>query len=422
MSYPFPGAAFPVRSLRAMPEGNIIYRRRFPHNMTEIQLNMYHALALGAAMYALGLVLTKNIPVLSRFCIPAPLVGGLCFAIFNTILYATGTAVITVFMIMFFTTVGFTVSIPLLLKSGKAVIMLLILSIVMIVLQNVVGSGVMALMGKDPLFGLACGSISMIGGPGTAAGIGPDLDAAGAIGGTTVAVAAATFGLIFGSLLGGPIARKLIVKNHLRDELAEQVEEEDADDAHYNTHANNFVYGFLLLVFCVGVGNFVSVWLTKICGFSFPIYIGSMLVAVIVRNVIDHFKIMEFPSQEIGTMGNMFLAIFLSMALSGLKLWQLVDLALPMIVALAAEVLLMVVFSLLVVFPVMGRDYDAAMITAGFIGFGMGATSNAMANMQAVSRRYGPSPSAYFVIPMVGGLFNDFFNAAIIAFGIGLLS
>ena len=228
MSYPFPGAAFPVRSLRAMPEGNIIYRRRFPHNMTEIQLNMYLALALGAAMYALGLVLTKNIPVLSRFCIPAPRVGGLCFAILNTILYATGTAVITfddtlqtVFMIMFFTTVGFTVSIPLLLKSGKAVIMLLILSIVMIILQNVVGSGVMALMGKDPLFGLACGSISMIGGPGTAAGIGPDLDAAGAIGGTTVAVAAATFGLIFGSLLGGPIARKLIVKNHLRDELAE---------------------------------------------------------------------------------------------------------------------------------------------------------------------------------------------------------
>ena len=397
--------------------------------MTEIQLNMYHALALGAAMYALGLVLTKKIPVLSRFCIPAPLVGGLCFAILNTILYTTGTAVIsfddtlqTVFMIMFFTTVGFTVSIPLLLKSGKAVIMLLILSIVMIVLQNAVGSGVMALMGKNPLFGLACGSISMIGGPGTAAGIGPDLDAAGAIGGTTVAVAAATFGLIFGSLLGGPIARKLIVRNHLCDELVEQVAEEDADDAHFTTHSNNFVYGFLLMLFCVGVGSIVTVGLTKLFGFNFPIYIGSMLVAVAVRNVIDHFKIMEFPTAEISTMGNMFLAIFLSMALSGLKLWQLIDLALPMIVCLVAEVLLMVVFSLLVVFPVMGRDYDAAMITAGFIGFGMGATSNAMANMQAVSRRYGPSPSAYFVIPMVGGLFNDFFNAAIIAFAIGLLA
>ena len=397
--------------------------------MTEIQLNMYHALALGAAMYALGLVLTKNIPVLSRFCIPAPLVGGLCFAVFNTILYATGTAVITfddtlqtVFMIMFFTTVGFTVSIPLLLKSGKAVIMLLILSIVMIILQNAVGSGVMALMGKNPLFGLACGSISMIGGPGTAAGIGPDLDAAGAIGGTTVAVAAATFGLIFGSLLGGPIARKLIVKNHLRDEVVEQVTEEDADDAHFITHSNNFVYGFLLMLFCVGVGSIVTVGLTKLFGFNFPIYIGSMLVAVAVRNVIDHFKIMEFPTAEISTMGNMFLAIFLSMALSGLKLWQLIDLALPMIICLMAEVVLMVIFSWLVVFPIMGRDYDAAMITAGFIGFGMGATSNAMANMQAVSRRYGPSPSAYFVIPMVGGLFNDFFNAAIIAFCIGLLA
>ena len=397
--------------------------------MTEIQLNMYHALALGAAMYALGLVLTKKIPVLSRFCIPAPLVGGLCFAVFNTILYATGTAVITfddtlqtVFMIMFFTTVGFTVSIPLLFKSGKAVIMLLILSIVMIILQNAVGSGVMALMGKNPLFGLACGSISMIGGPGTAAGIGPDLDAVGAIGGTTVAVAAATFGLIFGSLLGGPIARKLIVKNHLRDEVVEQVTEEDADDAHFTTHANNFVYGFLLMLFCVGVGSIVTAGLTKLFGFNFPIYIGSMLVAVAVRNVIDHFKIMEFPTAEISTMCNMFLAIFLSMALSGLKLWQLIDLALPMIVALAAEVVLMVIFSWLVVFPIMGRDYDAAMITAGFIGFGMGATSNAMANMQAVSRRYGPSPSAYFVIPMVGGLFNDFFNAAIIAFAIGLLA
>ena len=397
--------------------------------MTEIQLNMYHALALGAAMYALGLVLTKKIPVLSRFCIPAPMVGGLCFAVFNTILYATGTAVITfddtlqtVFMIMFFTTVGFTVSIPLLFKSGKAVIMLLILSIVMIILQNAVGSGVMALMGKNPLFGLACGSISMIGGPGTAAGIGPDLDAVGAIGGTTVAVAAATFGLIFGSLLGGPIARKLIVKNHLRDEVVEQVTEEDADDAHFTTHSNNFVYGFLLMLFCVGVGSIVTVGLTKLFGFNFPIYIGSMLVAVAVRNVIDHFKIMEFPTAEISTMGNMFLAIFLSMALSGLKLWQLIDLALPMIVALAAEVVLMVIFSWLVVFPIMGRDYDAAMITAGFIGFGMGATSNAMANMQAVSRRYGPSPSAYFVIPMVGGLFNDFFNAAIIAFAIGLLA
>ena len=242
--------------------------------MQEIQLNMYHALALGAAMYWLGLTLTRKISVLKRFCVPAPLVGGLCFAVVNTVLYATGTAVITfddtlqsVFMIMFFTTVGFTVSIPMLIKSGKAVLLLLALSVAMIVLQNVVGSGVMVLMGKNPLFGLGCGSISMIGGPGTAAAIGKDLEAAGAVGGMTVAVAAATFGLIFGSLLGGPIARRLIVKNHLREELPEDHEhEEDADDTHFTTHSNSFLFGFLLLVFCVGLGDFVTTCLTKLFG------------------------------------------------------------------------------------------------------------------------------------------------------------
>ena len=381
--------------------------------MREIQLNMYHALALGAVMYWLGAALTRKLPALRRFCVPAPLVGGLCFALFNTLLYASGLAVITfdetletVFMILFFTTVGFTVSIPMLVKSGRSVMLLLALSIVIILLQNAVGSGVMALMGKNPLYGL-----------------GPALDAAGAVGGTTVAVAAATFGLIFGSVLGGPIARHLIVKNHLREELPEGREhEEDADDAHFTTHSNRFVLGFLMLAFCVGLGSYVTTGLTKLCGFNFPAYIGPMLVAVAVRNLIDHTGHIEFPAAEISTMGNMFLAIFLSMALSGLKLWQLVDLALPMLVCLAAEVLLMVFFSILVLFPLMGRNYDAAMITAGFIGFGMGATSNAMANMQAVARRYGPSPSAYFMIPMVGGLFNDFFNAAIIALSIGLLS
>ncbi len=309
-------------------------------------------------------------PVLSRFCIPAPLIGGLCFTVFNTILYATGTAVITfddtlqtVFMIMFFTTVGFTVSIPLLFKSGKAVIMLLILSIVMIILQNAVGSGVMALMGKNPLFGLACGSISMIGGPGTAAGIGPDLDAAGAIGGTTVAVAAATFGLIFGSLLGGPIARKLIVKNHLRDEVVEQVTEEDADDAHFNTHSNNFVYGFLLLVFCVGVGNIVSVRADKGLRLQLPdlhrLDARGRYRAQCHRPLQDH----GVPHGGDRHDGQHVPRHFpLDGALGPQACWQLVDLALPMIVALAAEVLLMVVFSLLVVFPVMGRDYDAAII------------------------------------------------------------
>ena len=405
--------------------------------MLMIELNMYHAVALGAFLFWMGGIITDKVRLLNRYCIPAPLVGGLCFSILNCILYSAGIASITfdgtlqtVFMILFFTTVGFTVSIPALLKGGKAVMLCLIVSIVMIPLQNFLGGGVMEVFGCDPLLGIGCGSIALVGGPGTAAAFGPDLEAAGVVGGSVVSIAAATFGLVAGSLMGGPTAKRLIEKHDLYPEaVAVGGETQSAglatdvasEDERFITDSPRFVKGFMLLLLAVGIGNQVSAWLTALTGLTFPAYIGAMLVAVVVRNAMDGVHV-EYPTEEIDTMGNMFLAIFLSMALSGLKLWQLVDLALPMLVCLAAEVLLMVFFSILVLFPLMGRNYDAAMITAGFIGFGMGATSNAMANMQAVARRYGPSPSAYFMIPMVGGLFNDFFNAAIIALSIGLLS
>ena len=398
--------------------------------MLEINLNMYHAVALGAAMYWLGTLLTNRIAALNRFCIPAPLVGGLCFAIVNTLLYASGLAVIqfdntleTVFMVLFFCTVGFTVSIPQLAKGGRAVILLLVLGIVMIVLQNGLGGAVMMLMGKNPLYGIGCGSIALIGGPGTAAGIGPDLEAAGAEGAKVVSVAAATFGLVAGSLMGGPTARRLIRAYDLKCTRVAYSQSGDGagQEERLTTDSDWLIRGFMLVLVGVGIGSSVSAWLTKVCGFSFPGYIGAMIVAVIIRNLMD-LRRMEFPDREIDAFGNVFLSIFLSMALAGLKLWQLVGLALPMIVCLLMQVLLMFLFAYCIVFRIMGKDYDAAVMTAGFIGFGMGATSNAMANMQAVSRKYGPSPIAYFAIPMVGSLFIDFFNAAMIAFNIGLWS
>ena len=170
----------------------------------------------------------------------------------------------------------------------------------------------------------------------------------------------------------------------------------------------------MLLLLAVGIGNQVSVWLTALTGLTFPPYIGAMLVAVVVRNAMDGVHV-EYPTEEIDTMGNMFLSIFLAMALAGLKLWELIDLALPMIVCLVLQCIVMFLFSYFVVFNVMGRGYDAAVMTAGFIGFAMGATSNAMANMQVVTKKYGPSPVAYFAIPMVGGMFIDFFNAVLIS-------
>ena len=394
--------------------------------MLTIELNMYHAVALGAFLFWMGGIITDKVRLLNRYCIPAPLVGGLCFSILNCILYSAGIASITfdgtlqtVFMILFFTTVGFTVSIPALLKGGKAVMLCLIVSIVMIPLQNFLGGGVMEVFG--------CGSVALIGGPGTAAAFGPDLEAAGAVGGSVVSIAAATFGLVAGSLMGGPTARRLIEKHNLRPETMTAIggtqgvglaTDVASEDERFITNSPRFVKGFMLLLLAVGIGNQVSVWLTALTDLTFPAYIGAMLVAVVVRNAMDGVHV-EYPTEEIDTMGNMFLSIFLAMALAGLKLWELIDLALPMIVCLVLQCIVMFLFSYFVVFNVMGRGYDAAVMTAGFIGFAMGATSNAMANMQVVTKKYGPSPVAYFAIPMVGGMFIDFFNAVLIAANIG---
>ena len=373
---------------------------------------MYHAVALGAFLLWLGGVITDKVSLLSRYCIPAPLVGGLCFSILNCILYSMGIASITfdatlqaVFMIMFFTTVGFTVSIPALLKGGKAVILCLAISIVMIPLQNFLGGGVMALFGRDPLLGIGCGSIALVGGPGTAAAFGP----------------------VAGSLMGGPTAKRLIEKHDLRPApvtaggttpSAALATDVASEDERFISDSPRFVKGFMLLLLAVGIGNQVSVWLTALTGLTFPAYIGAMLVAVVVRNVMDGVHV-SYPAEEIDTMGNMFLSIFLAMALAGLKLWELIDLAMPMVICLVLQCVVMFLFSYFVVFNVMGRNYDAAVMTAGFIGFAMGATSNAMANMQVVTKKYGPSPVAYFAIPMVGGMFIDFFNAVLIAANIG---
>ena len=243
------------------------------------------------------------------------------------------------------------------------------------------------------------------------------------MGGSVVSIAAATFGLVAGSLMGGPTAKRLIEKHDLYPEtvavgggtqsvgLATDVASEDE---RFITNSPRFVKGFMLLLLAVGIGNQVSVWLTALTGLNFPAYIGAMLVAVVVRNAMDGAHT-EYPAEEIDTMGNMFLSIFLAMALAGLKLWELIDLALPMIVCLVLQCIVMFLFSYFVVFNVMGRGYDAAVMTAGFIGFAMGATSNAMANMQVVTKKYGPSPVAYFAIPMVGGMFIDFFNAVLIS-------
>ena len=392
--------------------------------MLEINLNMFHAVALAAALFWLGNVLCKKVVIFNKYCIPAPLVGGVCFSLVNTLMYAAGVAYIsfdstlqTVFMNMFFTTVGFSVSIPLLKKGGRAVLLMLILGSAMTVLQNVIGTGLMGALGADPRLGLCVGSIAMVGGPGTAASYGELMDGMGITGASVAGLAAATFGLVAGSIMGGPTARRCINKYQIvcRNTAAAGSADvmEEMEDESITSTSTRFVRGFMLLMFALGIGDFVGTQLTAITGLTFPGYIGAMVVAAITRNVVDAI-FHEFPTDEVEVVGNMCLNLFLAMALAGLQLWLLIDLALPMIVTLAVQVCAMFLFAYFIVFRVMGRDYDAAVMTAGFIGFAMGATSNAMANMQVITKKYGPSPISFFAIPMVGSLFIDFINAIII--------
>ena len=309
--------------------------------MMEISLNMYHAVALGAVLFWIGGVITDKVSVLNRYCIPAPLVGGLLFSIINCILTVSGVASITfdgtlqtVFQNLFFTTVAFTVSIPALLRGGKSVVLVLILSIIMIPIQNALGGGIMLAFNQDPLIGIGIGSTALIGGPATAAAYGPELVKAGAPAGADVAaLAAATFGLVSGSLMGGPVARSLIVKHNLHSTEGHVSEsgEVAGEDESFTSASPRFVKGFMLLLAALGIGAQISVWLTDLTGLTFPSYIGAMLTAVVIRNVMIAVKV-EYPDQEIDTMGNMFLSIFLALALSSLNLWELVDLALPMII------------------------------------------------------------------------------------------
>ena len=398
--------------------------------MLEINLNMYHAVALAAALYYLGNVMCSKISIFNKYCIPAPLVGGVCFSLVNTILYAAGVAYIsfdstlqTVFQNLFFTTVGFSVSLPQLKKGGKAVALMLALGVVITVIQNVIGVALCGALGADPRIGLCVGSIAMVGGPGTAASYGNLMDGMGITGASVAGLAAATFGLVAGSIMGGPTARRCIEKYNLEGPAAKTAASnvaETEEDAITST-GGTFVRAFMLIMFALGIGDFVGTVLTNVTGLTFPGYIGAMLVAAVVRNVVDAVY-GAFPMEEVDVVGNMSLNLFLAMALAGLKLWLLVDLALPMIVTLAVQVVVMFIFSYFVVFKVMGKDYDAAVMTSGFIGFAMGATSNAMANMQAVTKKYGPSPISFFAIPMVGSLFIDFLNAIIITGMLGWLS
>ena len=393
-----------------------------------IEFDMYQTLALAVLVLLLGSFLKKHIHFLEKFCIPAPVVGGLLFAIVTCICYSSGFMEISfddtlreVCMVFFFTSVGFQANMKVLKSGGKSLAIFLGLVILLIVLQNLLAIGTSHLLGIDALIGMWTGSIPMVGGHGTAGAFGPVLEDLNVEGATTICTAAATFGLIAGSLVGGPLGRKLIEKKNLLDTV---VPEDDSllveDEKKHERHTSMYPSAVFQLIIAMGLGTIVS-HLLSLTGMTFPIYIGAMIVAACIRNIGEYSGKFTIYMGEINDIGGISLSLFLGIAMITLKLWQLADLALPLIVLLAGQSLLIFLYTYFVVFNVMGRDYDAAVLSSGVCGFGMGATPNAMANMQAVCEKYEPSVKAYLLVPLIGSLFADFINSLVITFFINIL-
>ena len=394
----------------------------------EIQLDMYQTMAIAVVVLMLGHFLKSKFSFLEKFCIPAPVVGGLIFAIFTCVCYSTGIAEFSfddtlreVCMVFFFTSVGFQANLKVLKSGGKSLIIFLGLVIVLIISQNFLALGVSKILGLDPLIGLCTGSIPMVGGHGTAGAFGPVLEDFNISGATTICTAAATFGLIAGSLVGGPIGKKLIEKKNLADTIVQEddsllVEEEEKHERNTTMYAA----AVFQIILAIGLGTIFS-WLLTKTGMTFPIYIGAMIAAALFRNIGEYTGKFDIHMGEINDLGGICLSLFLGIAMITLKLWQLAELALPLLILLGVQLILIAIFTYFIVFNVMGHDYDAAVLSAGTCGFGMGATPNAMANMQAICDRYAPSIKAYLLIPLIGSLFADFINSLVITFFINLV-
>ena len=399
----------------------------------EFALDLMQTTALAMIFFLLGRVIVAHVEFLRRVCIPAPVVGGLVFALIHLALHSAGVVTFTfdetlknAFMIWFFTSVGYGASFKVLARGIKPVLVFLLLAGVMVVIQDLVGAGLAQVFQLDGRLGLCMGSIPLVGGHGTSASFGPLFEGMGVEGATTVAVACATYGLVSGSLMGGPIARAKIKKYNLHsmvnegEEYGESVETAQSPSQAKDLGVDSIVKSFALLIIAAGIGTYINAFFTQI-GVTLPTYMGAMIVGLVIRNVCDVAHV-ELPMRAIDVSGNVSLNVFLAVALMTLKLWELASLAVPMIIILAIQTFIMFLYASYVVFPVMGRDYEAAAMTAAFCGFGMGATPNAMANMLVLTNKFGPAPKAFFVVPIVGGMFIDFVNTGVLTVFLQFLS
>ncbi len=385
--------------------------------------------ACGALTWFLGVLLVKKIRLLSQYNLPAPVVGGLVVAIVFAVLHeydlqkvTFNTQLIPAMMIAFFTSVGYGASIKELQKGGKAVFIFLVACTLLLVIQVGVGATIAKWFGKPALFGVLTSSVSLVGGPGTALSFAPVFEEAGVTGAASAGLAAAMLGIILGGLLGGPICTILIRKHHLHsegDSAGGVAKEEKHHSVSVEKLGSDLLYHNAWILVMGSVGFYLSKGIESL-GVKLPFYVGSMIVAAIIRNLDDKFGCFKIRSEWVDAIGSNCLTLFIAVSMMSLELWSVFAVAGPLLANLAVQATLVCIVAATIMYSVSGRDYDAAVISGGMIGFMLGTTGNALATMSAVTQRYGPAARAFLVVPLVGACFIDFVNAIVISISLNI--
>ena len=395
-------------------------------SIAAIKITSVQAVALAFVTYYFGVWIKSKSGLLQRLSLPAAVIGGLPFAFFLSVLRGTGVlevtfdnALSTVALLAFFTTVGMMASLKLVKYGGVALIFFWLASTAVGFIQNLLGMGIAGAMGIDPHYGILAGAVSLMGGLGTSAAFGPYFEATYNIqGATTVAITAATFGMVVALVLGGPFG-EWIMKRYKVDPAAAAshegepsgvdmtvLEEEETDDARGVIKASAFVF------LAIGIGSVVSGYLGQFI--TLPAYIGAMLIAAVIRNIGDFSGAYKVQGGGLNIVAEVALTVYVTMAINSLNLYELIHLAFPLFVILVAQTVFMLLVAWLVYFRFFGKNYEAMMLGVGAIGFAMGATANGLANMQAIGEKYGHAPKAWLIVSLVGAFLIDFTNAIII--------
>ncbi|REI08537.1 sodium/glutamate symporter [Staphylococcus felis] len=400
-----------------------------------ITLNSITTLFIACLLLIIGQAIVNKVSIFNRLSIPSPVIGGLIFAILSALLSATGVLKIELdgkffqefFMLAFFTTIGLGASFKLLKLGGKVLIVYWILCGILATFQNVIGVSLAKVLHIDPLLGLTAGAMSMEGGHGNAAAYGQTIQELGIESAVTAALAAATLGLVAGGLIGGPVVRYLIKKYDLKPVNA-NVAQKDYSEIDINRRLKKnftlnevFFIQISVILFCMALGTYLGNVFSEWSGINIPLYVASMFIAVIIRNISEFGNLNLIDLKLTNQIGDISLSIFLSIALMSIQLTEIYNLALPLVVIVLCQIIFVALFSIFVVFRLLGKDYDAAVMIGGFIGHGLGATPNAMANLDTITKKFGNSPRAYLVVPIVGAFLVDLLGVPIITLFINFL-